>query len=471
MSNPQFNIVLKGVLPGFDPVKAQADFAALFSLNVEKAESLFASENPVLKENVSKDVSAKYLARLAAIGINVVAEAVVVEEHAVNNDVFESEDIAGQFNPDDDSGLVSEKSPLAETQEFPKVSLENEIPPQKKHNFIFTGNGVEYFKIWIVNILLSIVTLGIYSAWAKVRNKQYFYGNTHIADHTFEYTAEPIKILKGRAIAFVLYVAVAFSHYISPFASLIATVVFLLFLPFIIVNSLRFNARYSSYRNIPFRFTGTIWGALKVFILLPLAGIFTMGLLMPLAWKRQTQYLTNNHYYGSDPFLFDANIKDYFFMLMILAAVSVGFFFALVGIIAAGSVATVFAGASFDPKSFLFMVPMVIGYLAFYLALGAYYFVTMANIHWNNTTLKNHRFSANWKTSSYFKLLFTNTLGILFTLGLFIPFAKVRTADYKANHTAFIAEGDLDNFIANELEQSNSLAEGMHDIFDIDISI
>jgi len=97
--------------------------------------------------------------------------------------------------------------------------------------------------------------------------------------------------------------------------------------------------------------------------------------------------------------------------------------------------------------------------------------VTMANIHWNNTQLKNHQFAAKWTTPSFFALLATNTLGILFTLGLFIPFAKVRTAIYKANHTAFIAEGNLDNFIANELEQSNSLAEGVHDMFDIDISI
>ena len=38
----------------------------------------------------------------------------------------------------------------------------------------FNGRGGEFFGIWIVNILLSIITLGIYSAWAKVRTKRYF---------------------------------------------------------------------------------------------------------------------------------------------------------------------------------------------------------------------------------------------------------------------------------------------------------
>jgi uncharacterized membrane protein YjgN (DUF898 family) len=472
MSNPQFNIVLKGVLPGFDPVKAQANFAAFFSLDDEKVASLFVSKNSVLKANVSQDIADKYQTRLAAIGVNVVAEPVEDKDDIeVASEVFDGGDSPAQTGPDDNLEQPLEKPPLAVTQEFPKVSLENNAPQQQQHKFIFTGNGTEYFKIWIVNLLLSIVTLGIYSAWAKVRNKQYFYGNTHIAGHTFEYTAEPIKILKGRVIAFLLYLGVAFAHHISPIASVIATLVFLVFLPLIIVSSLKFNARHSSYRHIPFRFTGTSWGALKAFILLPLAGVFTMGLLIPLAWKRQTQYITNNHHYGKEPFRFDVHVKEYFFMFMILMALIFGLI--LVFALLAVCVSAMFglAGISLGTKSVFIIIPIMIGYLAFYLILGAYIKATMANIHWNNTKLERHSFTANWEVASYAILLITNTLGILLTLGLFIPFARVRTAIYKANHMTFVAEGNLDNFIANELEQSNSLAEGVHDIFDIDISI
>ena len=72
-------------------------------------------------------------------------------------------------------------------------------------NFEFTGTAAEYFKIWIVNIVLSIATLGIYSAWAKVRKERYFYGNTWVNGSSFQYTADPIKILKGRIIAFVFF--------------------------------------------------------------------------------------------------------------------------------------------------------------------------------------------------------------------------------------------------------------------------
>ncbi|MGB0697285.1 MAG: DUF898 family protein [Rhodospirillaceae bacterium] len=64
----------------------------------------------------------------------------------------------------------------------------------------FTGTGEEYFRIWIVNTLLTLATLGIYSAWAKVRRLRYFYGNTYIERFGFDYHARPIDILKGRLI-------------------------------------------------------------------------------------------------------------------------------------------------------------------------------------------------------------------------------------------------------------------------------
>ena len=62
----------------------------------------------------------------------------------------------------------------------------------------FTGNGREYFGIWIVNLLLSVLTLGIYSAWAKVRTLQYFYGHSRVDGQGFRYLATPLQILKGR---------------------------------------------------------------------------------------------------------------------------------------------------------------------------------------------------------------------------------------------------------------------------------
>jgi uncharacterized membrane protein YjgN (DUF898 family) len=55
------------------------------------------------------------------------------------------------------------------------------------HRFEFRGSAGEFFRIWIVNVALILITLGIYSAWAKVRTRRYFYGNTFVAGNAFDY--------------------------------------------------------------------------------------------------------------------------------------------------------------------------------------------------------------------------------------------------------------------------------------------
>ena len=86
----------------------------------------------------------------------------------------------------------------------------------RKGKVSFHGKASEFFSIWIVNLLLSIVTLGIYSAWAKVRTNRYFYGNTDIDGHRFSYLANPLQILKGRIIAVCLFASYFILSAVSP---------------------------------------------------------------------------------------------------------------------------------------------------------------------------------------------------------------------------------------------------------------
>ena len=59
-----------------------------------------------------------------------------------------------------------------------------------RFTFAFTGRADEYFGIWIVNALLKVLTAGIYSAWAKVRKRRYFFGNTLLDGAPFDYLAD-----------------------------------------------------------------------------------------------------------------------------------------------------------------------------------------------------------------------------------------------------------------------------------------
>ena len=86
--------------------------------------------------------------------------------------------------------------------EFPEIAISPLEPgPPREEAFAFTGSGSEYFRIWIVNLILSVVTLGIYSAWAKVRRLEYFYRHTRVAGASFDYHGRPLAILKGRIVA------------------------------------------------------------------------------------------------------------------------------------------------------------------------------------------------------------------------------------------------------------------------------
>ena len=73
-----------------------------------------------------------------------------------------------------------------------KAALDVAVPgAQTRYPVEYTATAGEYFRIWIVNLALTIVTIGIYSAWAKVRKRRYFYAHTHIDGATVS-NADPI---------------------------------------------------------------------------------------------------------------------------------------------------------------------------------------------------------------------------------------------------------------------------------------
>jgi uncharacterized membrane protein YjgN (DUF898 family) len=127
----------------------------------------------------------------------------------------------------------------------------------------FNGTAREYFRIWIVNLCLTILTLGIFSAWAKVRKKRYSYSHTILGGTPFQYLGRPIPILKGRLIAamgfLVYYMSSHFATSWFPYILLAGSIV----APWVVVRSAAFNARYSAFRNMTFHFDAGYLDALK----------------------------------------------------------------------------------------------------------------------------------------------------------------------------------------------------------------
>lgn len=156
----------------------------------------------------------------------------------------------------------------------------------KTEQFKFTGKAGEYFGIYIVNNIFTWLTLGIYSAWAKVRTLQYFYGNTELAGGHFQFTASPLKILRGRIIAvllLILYFAV--ENVQSTLATVIfitMITVFIVFAPVLTVLVMSFKLRYSEWRGISFNFTRNYREAYRVYLIPSLIfGLMLLCLLIP----------------------------------------------------------------------------------------------------------------------------------------------------------------------------------------------
>lgn len=176
----------------------------------------------------------------------------------------------------------------------------------------FNGNSREFFGIWVVNLLLSLLTLGIYSAWAKVRRKKYFYNNTAIASVGFDYHANPISILKGRAIAFIFFLLYAFGQHIHVLAPMIFVLLFFAILPWLVVRASIFNARNSSHRGLRFDFDGTVGESFKVFLLLPLFTVITLGFAAPYVARQRNKFMVDHHKFGATRFDMQATTQEFY---------------------------------------------------------------------------------------------------------------------------------------------------------------
>src|SRR5207302_10788431 len=101
----------------------------------------------------------------------------------------------------------------------------------------FTGHGSEYFRIWVVNVLLTLLTLGLYSAWAKVRKATYFRRNTWIDGHVFDYHGNPVAVLRGRLAAVVLLPAYTCAFQFSHAAGVLTVTVLCAIGPWLVMRA------------------------------------------------------------------------------------------------------------------------------------------------------------------------------------------------------------------------------------------
>jgi uncharacterized membrane protein YjgN (DUF898 family) len=373
----------------------------------------------------------------------------------------------------------------------------DDLPPGQRVRF--SGDGGEYFKIWATNLALTILTIGIYSAWAKVRRLRYFYGNTTLSGSTFDFHGRPAAILRGRIVALILLVLYTQSAKIS-IALFVGTVLAIAAIfPWLFYRSLCFRLGNTSYRGVRFHFGGTAAGAYAFFtpiILLVLApnlllvtlaeggkpgyaqafelvGLYLLILLVwPYFLHRLRTYQHGEAYFGRTRFSYGGTAGMFYGLimkcagLMFLAGIVVG----VVGAAIAGVART---SGVHEPVSQqmagVITILVAVPIYGFMLALIPYWTSRSQNIVWGNTALAGSRFRSELRFKPLFWIDTVNFFLTIFTLGIFRPFAAIRSARVRLEAVGF--EGDVSVFEGAEEASSGAMGSEFVDLFGFDISL
>jgi uncharacterized membrane protein YjgN (DUF898 family) len=363
----------------------------------------------------------------------------------------------------------------------PVAGLREKTP--RTLSFIFTGTATEYFGIWIVNILLKIVTAGIYSAWAKVRRRRYFFGNTLLDDAPFHYLADPIALFKGWLIGAGLFILYMVGTKASPSLSFLFVIIFFSVTPWLIVRSRMFNNRNTEHRGVRFSFRPNYQEAYVVFAALPLAMPFTLGLLLPYMVYCQKKFFAENSSYGQTPFTFSATAEDFYKLfikglgvfILILGLFFVGVFFISMLLMGGTSLISLSAQkgdlAALQKSAGLAFGLLMLLIIPLYLTFAVYIETALANLNWNSTRIGSSRFTSSLGFAAILWIRLSNAFVIFASLGLMIPWATIRMTRYRFAHLTLETADGLEGFIAARQEDIGPAGEEIGDIFGIDVAL
>lgn len=321
--------------------------------------------------------------------------------------------------------------------------MSNLFMGDQENQLKYQGEAFETLKLHLLNLLLSILTLGVYSFWGRTRIRQYVASNLSLLDGHFEYTGTGMELLKGflKAIILLLIFNLLFSLTLSLFASssILGILLFIILaaIPIFLVNaalfwSLKYRLSRTTWRGIRGRLSGSglefAWIKIKRTIL----NVVTLGLAIPESDIIAHKYKVIHMQYGQVPLSFKQEKPH-----------------ELQGI-------------------------NIITLLLFFPTFGFSRF-------WYQATLRRYLDDCTHigdlelrSTHTGEKLLFLhgiNMLIMLFTLGLGIPFVLHRMVKYYTENTFIV--GDIEqSLLTNQVaSDSDPLAEGVDDLLSDDVGV
>jgi uncharacterized membrane protein YjgN (DUF898 family) len=375
----------------------------------------------------------------------------------------------------------------------------------------FTGSGGEYFRVWIVNLLLSIVTLGFYTPIARRRTAQYFYGHTLVAGSPLEFTAQAKRMLVGFVLFVALYAALKIASQTGQ-----DTVVAVMMVagaalaPYFWASAMRFRFNATRWRGVRLQFTagwGEVYGAsLPAFLIaavwlgglaqieslvgdekesgsaLLAAGVGLAAALVSILCAIRLEYnykslMVARGRIGGQPGRWKPQFGD--FVRIWLA--TLGVFLAVVLLVAlalfvtvGGSVAMLKGMKGGGMMAVLMMIALAFAVI-FLLFLAsaparAYREARMFQLVWNNIGVsKVARFKCRLRPWRYVGLRVKNVFLGLLTLGFYRPFARVSEYRMKAESVTLHVKGGLDQLAGQLAREELAVGDAIADAVGLEL--
>lgn len=359
--------------------------------------------------------------------------------------------------------------------------MEN-VSGNKTRVFLFQGNGRRYFVVWLGNLLLTLITFGIFLPWAMVRTRRYFYEHTELEGQRFSYHATGGSLFVGGLGFFILYIIFLVNIiHLNVGLTLCMAALFVLFFPWLVTQGLRYQFLMTQVNGVRFSFcTNPLrawWVMLGCPLLIGTASVmlFSMigkasmssfsysgivlgilgsvvvlflGALLMLAVYTAQWYgmLVNNTRYGKMKFTASYSVKECAKILFFAFLLFIPFFIIDLGIIfnmLAGVVkyALVYSGftetiAMTLSRSFIPLVAVSVIYIAGMAVCFTFAFVKLRHYFYGQITLDNNiRFSSSISLGRTLWIIVSNFLLCVVTLCLAWPWAKVRLTRYLMENT------------------------------------
>ena len=362
----------------------------------------------------------------------------------------------------------------------------------------FTGSGSEYFRIWIVNLLLLLVTLGIYYPWAKVRRLRYFYGNTVVGGEPMAFHANPLKLLKGYLLVGLLFVLYSIAGQFSATAGFVAFLIVAALWPALLKSSMQFRMANTSWRGLRFAFRGSLADAYRAVLPLFIPSLVILGALTQVAdpekpplWYVKTvgvvglaslavlpwllwnlkQYQHNHYALASLQTTFKATLGSFYKLFFKVLGVMVLPLLVSGGIV--GAIIYAVRGAQSRPSVGLFMlvglVPLAV-MIALLVLVKPYATSRFQNLVWTRTGNVSLRFVSQLRFGSLLWLSLKNWLLVMLTLGLYWPFAAVAMARMRLEAVVVKTRVSPDTLLSQAAAvEGDAAGEAGGDLFGLDI--